>query len=149
MGLIKEIKWRFHYFKESIIKLFCWFPIIVKDKDYDYWFIYEILKFKLTTQYEYLTSRDQFVNTEFYIQKLKTCIKLIELLQDEKYIIERLDMPESEYFKKYPSVYRKAIKKYGSVNPIRCKIFISTYNHNRARKLLFSIFEKYIENWWD
>jgi hypothetical protein len=149
MELISEIKWRLRYFKESIIKLFRWFPIIVKDKDYDYWFIYEILKFKLTTQYEHLINEDEFINTQHYVGKLKTCIKLIELLQDEKYIIERLNMPESEYFKKYPSIYRKAIKKYGSANPIRCKIFVSTYNHNRARKLLFSILEKYIENWWD
>ena len=68
-----------------------------------------------------------------------------------------------EYFKKYPLVYKKILadKKLqifrleleeGETeedSKRRIAMNISHYNHNRARKILFKLMERNIENWWD
>lgn len=54
------------------------------------------------------------------------------------------------YFKKYPLTYKRVIAKLGS-NSDRSQIalYIGKENHERAKRLLFNILNKHIENWWE
>jgi hypothetical protein len=72
---------------------------------------------------------------------------------------EILDENFDEYFKKYPLIYKRVINGEGVFNinkeendSERKKVIamnISKINHDRARKLLFSLLERNIERWWD
>lgn len=63
----------------------------------------------------------------------------------------------SGYFSKHPNVYRRALKSsitkekwyYSEVSDQTLAMWMSHYNHNRARKILFSLMERNIEKWWD
>ena len=63
----------------------------------------------------------------------------------------------SDYFSKHPNVYRRALKSsitgekwhYREVSDQTLAMWMSHYNHNRARKILFSLMERNIEKWWD
>lgn len=63
----------------------------------------------------------------------------------------------SDYFSKHPNVYRRALKSsitkekwyYSEVSDQTLAMWMSHYNHNRARKILFSLMERNIEKWWD
>jgi hypothetical protein len=67
-------------------------------------------------------------------------------------ISENLD----EYFKKYPRQYKKVLS--GEINLFKrdeekdkklIAMEIAHENHQRARKLLFTLLERNIEKWWD
>jgi hypothetical protein len=153
---------------KNIIK---WIPIIYKDRDWDYYYILETLKFKLSNQSKYTLNKSMHINATKKAKMMDLCIKLIAKIQDEYYLSEWLDYEVVEhkyekvednsslfklkteiisenfddYFKKYSRIYK-------SIDDKECKVAaaikISTINHNRAKKLLFKILENNIENWW-
>ena len=153
---------------KNIIK---WISIIYKDRDWDYYYILETLKFKLSNQSKYTLNKSRHINASKDAKMMDLCIKLISKIQDEYYLSEWLDYEVVEhkyekiednsslfrlkteiisenfndYFKKYSRIYK-------SIDDKECKVAaaikISTINHNRAKKLLFKILENNIENWW-
>jgi len=153
---------------KNIIK---WIPIIYKDRDWDYYYILETLKFKLSNQSKHTLNKSRHVNATKDSRIMDLCIKLISKIQDEYYLSEWLDYEVVEhkyqkvednsslfrlkteiisenfgdYFKKYSRIYKYIDDKESKV---AAAIKISTINHNRAKKLLFKILENNIENWW-
>jgi hypothetical protein len=82
----------------NIVKnLIRWFPVIAKDRDYDDYFIFEILKTKLKHQAKYIGDRDIHVNAKRDAKIMMTCVSLIEKIQDEYYGGEYIDYHESRY----------------------------------------------------
>lgn len=166
-------------FKLGIKNLIVWFPIIWKDRDWDDHYIFEIIKFKLSNQSDYISKRNFHTNAKRDAQIMKTCVRLIEKIQTEHYNTEYLDYIESEikfvpskirpgsyemnekviwedfssFINKYPNVHRRILKmkntKFPVRNPETIAMNICDYNHNRARKILFSLLERNIERWWD
>ena len=157
----------------SIIRNLCrWFPVIVKDRDWDDYYIWEILKFKLTNQAKYISSKDRHLSAQRDAQKMRLCVRLIEKIQSEYYCSEYMDHEEIEfafipsetsskckildiktikdnlddYFAKYPLQYKK-LDKSQAKRSIAIKLAIA--NHNRAKKILFTLLETNIESWWD
>jgi hypothetical protein len=132
-----NFEWRFWISDISIgIKnLITWFPIIYKDRNWDSHYIMEILKFKLKNQSKYIRDRDFYVNAKRDAEIMMTCVKLMELIQDDFYSCEYLDyqttkykfknIPEEKgyssleskisdenldnYFIKYPRIYKKVL----------------------------------------
>ena len=160
-------------FFRRIHNLYRWFPIIWKDQDWDDHYIFEILKFKLTNQADYIGRYDRHTCAKRDAEKMMLCVRLIEKVQDEFYGTEYLDYQESnikfidskdhpgsyemqveelsenfdDYFKKYPLVYRSVT----DLNTPKSKIAfeIAKINEARAHKLLFKILEQNIRQWWD
>lgn len=127
---IHEIK----RFFENIKNIFHWLPVIWKDRDWDDWYIYEVLRFKLERTSKYLKKNNLFVGVERECQYIDTCVRLIKKLQDEYYTIEYFDYYDvdmkwhdsdrpkcktlsfettrdnlDEYFKKYKLTYNKVL----------------------------------------
>lgn len=122
--------------KQSIKNMIYYFPIVWKDRDWDYTFIYEILKSKLKKHAQYTYSNNQFVNSEAHADKMWLCCKLIDIQQNQFYSEEYFDYYDSsiewldvegndklkefnsninwenfdEYFKKYPKPYKMAVE---------------------------------------
>jgi hypothetical protein len=153
-----NFEWRFWISDISIgIKnLITWFPIIYKDRNWDSHYIIEILKFKLKNQSKYIRDRDFYVNAKRDAEIMMTCVKLMELIQDDFYSCEYLDKNLDNYFIKYPRIYKKVLNGEGpfkaqwkDLNEKKNTIAINIgyINHIRARKLLFSLLENNIEKW--
>jgi len=166
------MKYRIKQFFRNIHNLIRWFPIIWKDRDWDHHFIFEILKFKLKNQAEYISKRGNHLSAKRDAEIMMTCIRLIEKIQDEYYASEYFEYYKSylefkklenselfeitetvtsealeDYFKKYPLIYRlvpdlKAPKS-------RIAFQMAKINQERAHKLLFKILEENIQRWWD
>ena len=160
-------------FIKSIKNLIRWFPIIWKDEDWDDHFIFEILKFKLKNQAEYIGGHNRHLSAKRDAEIMMLCVRLIEKVQDEFYgteyfdyqdsefkFIESIDYPDhyemdivelseryDEYFKKYPLIYRMV----PDLNAPKGRIAfeIAKINGERAHKLLFKILEQNIRRWWD
>jgi len=73
-------------------------PIVWKDRDWDYMFLYKILRFKLSNMEECLRNHSHYIGSEKDADKIKICINLIDRIMDDKY---------------YDMVFNKHNKKWG------------------------------------
>ena len=129
------IGWRLREFKVSVKNLIKWFPIIWKDRDWDDYYIFEVLKFKLKNQAKYTSDCDRHTRSELDAKRMRLCVKLIDKVSDEFYSSEYMDYHETkwdlldildkpgyveldtqiiserfdEFFKKYPLAYKKVL----------------------------------------
>jgi hypothetical protein len=104
----------------TIIK---WIPILWYDEDWDFYYIYNILQKKL----EFIEKdmlKSHLENNNLYADKIRTAIRLIEIVKEEKYLDEVL-IEDSLYD------WNKVIEK-----------------HKKAKKVLFNYLNHNIESWW-
>lgn len=179
-------------FSTSVGNLIKWFPVIWKDRDWDHYFIFEVIAFKLKKQSNYIKEKGFHTRSDVDAGQMMICVNLAKRIQEDFYLTEYIDYVEQdfdfvpyntdeiedyyvmetttkserfdEFFKKYPLVYKKVLmdeknqtfklkNRDEGMDVVEIKqliaMNISHYNHNRARKLLFSIMENNIERWWD
>jgi hypothetical protein len=123
-------------FKRGIKNLIYWLPVIWKDRNWDDHYIFEVLKHKLKAQAKYIGDRDFHTRAQLDAKRMRLCIKLIQLVQDESYQMEYMDYVKDrvwftpcedrpgnslynsevvvenfdDFFKKYPLVYKRVLK---------------------------------------
>lgn len=176
-------KYYHKYLKHGIKNIIYWFPIIWKDRNWDDHYIFDILKHKLKAQAKYIGSNDRHTRAQLDAKRMRLCVSLIEKIQDETYAMEYMDYGKdrvwftpcndgtgnslmnseiiednySEFFKKYPLVYKRVMKGEGvftldgrddsEMNKL-IAMNIAHLNQERAHKLLFKILEENIRGWW-
>jgi len=111
----------------GIKNLWKWFPIIWKDRDWDYYYIFQVLKFKLEKQSKHLGERNRHESSKRDAELMMTCVRLINKLQNEDYY--------QEYYDSKPMNNEMMHK---------CQA-----QHNKAKRLLFHILNERINSWWD
>ena len=120
--------WRIKNKIRQIRNVLRWIPIIWRDRDWDYYFIYEMLKQKLINV-EKFTRRDgvHFYNNRDADGILKV-IEMIEKVQTEYHL--------DKYLSEATEWTTEGMNK-------------STKDHDKARKELFNYLNNNIEKWWD
>jgi hypothetical protein len=133
--------WRFdgkYYHRDfirGIKKLWYWFPVVWKDRDWDDHYIFEVLKHKLKAQAKYIGGNDRHTRAQQDARRMRLCVSLIEKIQEETYAMEYMDYHKDrhwftpvedrpgssqwnsetteenfdDYFKKYPLVYKRVM----------------------------------------
>ena len=164
-----NVRWVFIKFFMNIRNVIRWLPIIWEDKDWDDYFIYKILQFKLKNQAEYIGGRDWHTRAKRDAEKMMTCVRLIDKMTEEYYYMEYYDYCEFDmstpnsvlefkivrddldtYFTKYPLTFKKIAAQYGDTKDrSSTAILMGMDRQEKARKLLFKILEQNIESWWD
>jgi hypothetical protein len=164
--------YRIKQFFRRLRNLYRWLPIVWKDQDWDHYFIYEVLKFKLKNQAEYIGKRGLHLSAKRDAEIMMTCVRLIEKIQDEYYASEYFEYYKSHlefkklenselfeitetvtsevlegYFKKYPLIYRLVPDL--AAPKSRIAFQMAKINQERAHKLLFKIIQENIQSWWD
>jgi hypothetical protein len=103
-----------------------WIPVLWKDKDWDYWHTFEILKTKLKFQSEHFRKQGYHVSSERDAEQMELCIRLIDKVQNEYYL-------------------DKAFKQ-----NLTDEAIISAVNkHDKAKRILFKLLDQNIEKWWN
>jgi hypothetical protein len=174
-----EVKYAPYRFKTGIKNLWKWFPIIWKDRDHDHDFFLKILKFKLHNMADRFEQTNRFVDSTKQASKIRTCVRLIQKLQNSYYSCEMHDYWENEmrmepiegstnyslefdelrndldqYLNKYPNDVRRAfkstyLKDIKEPTNKQISIVVSRLREDRAKTLLFQIMERNIFRWWD
>ena len=156
-------------FIRGIENLWRWFPVIWKDRNWDDYYIYKVLQFKLKNQAKHIGDHDLHTRAKRDAEKMMTCVRLIDKITDEYYGMEYMDYydhnfnfgnPSFEmdvtkdeldtYFVMYPLTFKKVQAQYGD-NKDRSStgLLMGMDRQEKARKLLFKILEQNIESWWD
>jgi nitrate reductase beta subunit len=172
---IRNGKYLHKDFVRGIRNLIRWFPIIWKDRDWDDHFIWEMWKRKLRNQADYIGKKNRHVSAKRDAEIMMLCYRLMDDIQNEHYQSEWHDYAETkfrfessdqcedcseihidtisehydDYFKKYPLIYKKVLSKEPTADKDRIAFHMARINHDRARKLLFTLLERNIEGWWD
>jgi hypothetical protein len=100
---IKEIYWskigyKVRGFFTSVGNLIKWFPIIWKDRDWDDHYIFEVFKFKLEKQAKYIKEKGFHTNSDLDAKRMMLCVKLMEKVQEEFYVMEYMDYEDKDFF---------------------------------------------------
>jgi len=119
--------WRIRKFFKSVNNLIRWFPIIWKDRDWDHYYILEILKHKLIFMSKNIRKNGNHALAEYDANKMMLCVRLIDKIQNERYMEDLIDKDKLTM-----DDLNRGIAK-----------------QNKAKKLLFKILEQNIERWWD
>lgn len=157
---------------EGIKNIFKWLPIIWKDRDWDHAYIMYALRFKINNIANYIEKWDRYIGCERDVERMRLCVKLMDKLEEDFYELEYQDYYETvfdfeknerglselkgnivrddlkDYFKKYPNDYRRVSEEH-KVEDIHAALIIGMNRHKRANRLLFTLIERNIEQWWD
>jgi len=162
---------------DGIKNIFVWMPIIYKDKHWDNYYIFEILKKKIELQRNYLVSHNRHLDVPRDNYFMTVCLNLIERIQEETYSLEYMDYNTTkfdftpcednpkhstldttlltenfdDFLKKYPLVVKHLIKEKPSLADDKQSLcfYVSHHNQKRCKDLLFKILNHHIERWWD
>ena len=130
------------YVKYGVKNLIYWFPIIWKDRSWDSSYIFDIMKHKLTSQADYIGRRGYHTRAQQDAKRMRLCVKLMGLVQEEFYSSEYSDYHKTkhwfqdidekpgysswesrlleenfdDYFKKYPLIYKRVLNGEGVFN---------------------------------
>jgi hypothetical protein len=174
-----EFEGRYYHtdFIKGVKNLWKWFPIIWKDRDWDHRYILQVIEFKLEKQAKYIGDRDWHTRAKRDAEVMMTCTRLINKVSEGYYESEYMDYCKDEfefvdsdkpgfselkitpisenfdeYFAKRKSAHRHIIKNggvFGNSNKKSIAMGMGRYQHEKARKLLFTLMERNIEGWWD
>ena len=119
--------WRIKNKIRQIRNVLRWIPIIWHDRDWDYYFIYEMLKQKLINQEQYIREQGVHVFNKADADSIRTAIEMIDKVQHEYHIDKYLSGGEWDH-----NGMTKSIE-----------------DHDKARQELFQYLSDNIEKWWD
>lgn len=152
---------------KNIIK---WSPILWTDRDYDQWYILNVLQFKIQKTAKYFNIQKRYVGYERDIERMLLCVKLLEKIKDGYYETEYFDYYQykptiskhsktfditkellfdnlSVYFDKYKHAYRESYDQ--NYNSLQNAIMLADYMQAKAQRILFKIIAENISKWWD
>lgn len=108
-------------FTYGIKNIYRWRKVLYADRDFDYYFIYEILKTKLQFQADHLDKYHKYATFKNDVKVIRKCIDLIEEVQGEYYLDLACENNDDNLQEK----------------------------HDKARVELFTMLSDNIEKWWD
>jgi len=163
----EKVKDFFRNIRLGIPNLIKWAPVIWKDRDWDQYFLYVILQFKLKQMEKLQRQHGISVNSNDYADQMKTCILLLDRIIKDDYLTNALKPHEEKWgesrlnFKPLPdnaelfegifTVEKVTNKKEkGQENKERMALYKHVDNlQKNDLDLLFKNMRKYVEGWWD
>ena len=170
-AMVRKLKRLIRYgwsdFKCGILNLVIWFPVIWKDRNWDYLYIFTILHKKLSLMERFIREDGIHVKHKQDADKIKTCILLLDRLMEDEY---------------FENVFSNHDKKWGypdyNFTPIEgdkgsCSIKVTRKHTNTKEEIeqerkefrrlspkpekmkkqdveyLFEVMGKYVREWWD
>lgn len=163
-------------FVQGVRNLFQWFTIIWWDRDWDEHYLYEIMKFKITKMSQSHGKVMPHVRSERNVEIMKTVVTLMDKIQREDYLHEYFNFCDrkiefkkvgdgdfyevettmlednlDDYYAKYYRTYKLAYDHpWYTQNPTRetLAMCMSQIQHDKAKRVLFSLMSNNIEKWW-
>ena len=171
----RNLHWRIRYFIGGIKNIFRWMPTLYQDKDWDHWYIYNILQKKIEFQRKEIIYANRHMRVDCDNRDMTIVLNLIERVKEDYYGTEYLDYEESkfrfepvegdgelytmeqdvisenydDYLKKYPSSVRKVLKEKPDLNKKDLCFYVAKHNEKKAHDLLHQILKERMSWWWD
>lgn len=157
-GKISNVNFRGYV--ESMKNLITWFPLVWKDRNFDHYFLFETIKFKLKIMAKNFKEEDTFIDTRRHSEQMELCVRLIDKIQKETYLMEHIELMEAKYGKMQYTIGGNKIARmeWERQSSYEDKdLILEEYHdmmkkgirkHEKAVRLLFKILERNAERWW-
>lgn len=119
--------WRLRQIIRRTKNVFRWLPIIWRDEQWDYYYIFEVLKHKLVIMSNAIGKKGNHTMAEYDANRMMLAVRLIDKVQNEYYLIQMINED----------------------NLTREVIIAGERKHYKAKRILFKLLDQYIERWWD
>jgi hypothetical protein len=151
----------FRIFLDSIQRLFIWFPVIWKDRDWDYHYLYEVLKKKIELMSKFEKKYAWSTKSEEVAKQMDEAVRLIDKVNDD--CIEEALEP---FYNVYPN-FNLEMSFSDSEDNLKFKTISFKYDSEEQEKLyddclskadvirenykkkLFKLLKDKIDWWWD
>lgn len=110
--------------------LWKWRKVIYSDRDWDQWYIFEILKTKLKFQAKHFCKYGMTESAGQHAKQMLECVDLIDKVQNEYYINSAIKGLVDEQWT--DAMFSEVANK-----------------QDEAKRQLFKMLEENIERWWD
>lgn len=179
--LVLDWEYKIKYYPKNFIigikNLYKWFPIIWKDRDWDDTFLFEIIKFKISTVAKTHGKVLPYEGFERNVEVMNTIVRLIDKFQSEDYLHEYINYVDDEftfdkvegtdyyemkiknlrddldqYFDKYPLLKKRATNhKIYTSNPssVSLAMAMGFVQHERAKRIIFELLNRHVDKWWE
>jgi hypothetical protein len=140
--------WRIKAFFTGISNLIKWFPVIWKDRNWDYTFIYRIFLAKIKHVREYTQKIDFYAGNENDIKWMLLCEKLLTLLIEDNFCLinyKNKYVSDNNIGPGYLSLKNRDPKRYAKVK----KCMLPEIYEDKMNSLLWKIISCKIKYWWD
>lgn len=146
----------------GIQNLFKWFSIVWKDRDWDYAYIFIVLKFKIHNTALNIVKYGESVDNNQKIKYMLLAEKLIDYISQEHYLQNSLNMLSNKwghYDFENNNIYEQLFFSRQKIKSDQDKLeykedfskafILADKQHNKAKRLLFNILNEHIETWWN
>lgn len=145
-----------YHFIHQTIYILKWIPILWKDRNWDDYFIWEILKQKIKFQREYISKQGIHVRAEIDAKNMRIAELLIERIQDPHKAVEK---DWDEILLKYPrptfiedattGYFTMRDRSEEEAKEVKRLMEKEKYMHNQDLDYLFKHLKKHIHEFWD
>lgn len=156
----------YNYIRYGIKNIFRWFSTIWSDRNWDSYFLYKILRKKLSLMEDNFRKYGYGINSERNADKIHICVLLLDRLINDNYI----DLTYKNFYKKYGEPefkfekidngeYSRLVDRTDEILTKKelerkNKEFRRLTKHEGMLKkqdidYLFKLMRKHIEGWWD
>jgi len=158
----------FRTIKYGIENLIVWFPIIWQERNWDQWFLYKILQFKLKRMAKLQRDYGHATCSDDLADQMQLCVNLLDRLIKDEYLENALKPHEKKWgkskmiWKPLPDDEEMCkflrIRTEKAVTPEQIKQEdkerMKLYKHSDMLReqdldMLFQNMRKYSESWWD
>jgi len=165
---IRKICFPFKAVYRGFKNIVIWFPVIWNDRNWDQFYIYKIIKYKLIQMEKYHRNYGISINSNQIAKEIKLCINLLNRIIDDGYLDNVIDPHNKKWgemrmiFEDHPTDNSLCeLKEFQVENAITEKEKIQEekersrlYKHSDNLKkqdldMLFIKLRKHIECWWD
>ena len=128
----------------SIKSVILWVKIIIKDRSWDPCFTYQLLQHKLELQLKAITIAKNVQTSNYDVNRIKLCIRLLKKLNRQEY--DQIVFNQLSDYDDFKFSHRNIL----THDPIA---YLEAYataqeKHAKARRILFKLLDKHLENWW-
>ena len=124
------MKYKIRSIIDGLKNLWKWHKAIYRDRDWDHWYIYQILKTKMQFQADYMRKHGITESASQTADEIEVCIDMIDKVQNEYHIDVAIRGLVDEKWNDE-------------------RFDEETKKHDELKKQLFQYLHDNIEKWWD
>ncbi len=85
---IKHLWWDFTAGVRNVVR---WFPVVWRDRDFDYSYLLEVMEFKFRSMADSFEKYSMHVGSEQDVRQLRVCAELCKRLREDEYLEKHWD----------------------------------------------------------
>lgn len=121
-------------------------PIIYKDRDYDWTYLTELMRFKIDNMRKFHATSAHYIGTEHNVKRLRVIAECLNRIANKDYSFEHYDKLEKKYGDKLWNNDNRGDAINKEINNMLDR---ESYMEKQDMELFVQYFKRYLKHFWD